>query len=368
MMTNNNQIFRSDIDLGNKQISDQEFKDILYQKLTEVLKKVFPDNIEKQRIKVAPDRFQFACPFCRDSSKSNKKKRGNFIFKEGAFYNCYKCFNCGSYMPIRKFFREFDIVLPMGAVSYIASHKNAMRVENVKVISNFHNELFNADKLEQLAIDKSWLIQKYGCEYISIYSRGGKYLMERCINNFDNFLYDKKNDAILILNQIKEKIISFQIRPLKQKKYITVSLRMIHEKLLRDGVTVPDDLESLSMIYNLYNINPNQPLLATEGPIDSMFLPNCIALLGASKNVNIGLPLWYVYDSDSKGKTEAIKKLKSGNHVFMWDKLKSEYNLPIQSKWDINDFIIWCQKNNKPIPKFWQSYFTNDAISGILMI
>lgn len=367
METNNSQIFTS-LDITANKINEQEFRNIVYQKLQEVLRKVFPDNLSKQRIKIAPDRFQFACPFCRDSATSNSKKRGNFIFKQGRFYNCYKCFNCGSYMSIRKFFQQFDVILPMDVIGYIADHKPTLYTNDSSMIAEFHNEFFNADKMREFAIDKECLVKWFGCEYITPYSRGGRYLAKRCINKFDNFLYDSKNDSIIILNLIQDKVISFQIRPLKQKKYITVSLRMIHERIMRDGISVPEELEGLSMIYNLYNVNVNQPILATEGPIDSMFLPNCIALLGAAKNVNIGFPLWYVFDADKKGKEETIKYLSKGAHVFMWDKLKREYNLPSQKKWDINDFVIWCVQTNNPIPKFWSSYFTNDSLEGMLMI
>ena len=365
-----NSMFSTDVILnigGN--LSEQDFKDLVYTKLQEVLKKVFPDNREKQRIKVSPTTFQFACPFCRDSARVSSKKRGNFIFKPGPFYNCYKCFNCNSFMSISKFFKEFGENLPLSAVDYLSKNRPVAYNSNIldnNGLSEVVECMFNASEIESCAVEKDFLVRAYRLHYIDVNSRPGQYLIGRCISNFSNFLYDPMSDSLIILNCIKNKVISFQIRCItpnfKGRKYITISLKDIHEKLLKDGMVINDQLNSYSMLFNLYNINPRKPLLATEGPIDSMFLPNCIATLGASKTVNIGLPLWYVYDSDEKGRKESIKKLSKGCHVFMWEKLKREYGFPDKSKWDINDFIIWCNRYGKNVPKFWSSYFSNDSL------
>lgn len=349
-------------------MSAKEFKGTCLEKLRTILSAVFSDNYEKQKVKVGYDTFQFACPFCRDSAVSSQKKRGNFIFKDGPFLNSFKCFNCNTFMPITKFFRKFDENLPLAAIDYISKHKpTALDGSPLAPPTALTETVFGADAMESLAVDKERIKGIYGLSEIEHSPRVMQYLLGRKIGKFGNFLYDPKSDSLLILNLVRGKVVSFQIRALnpnhKGGKYITISLRDIHIKLLRDGVTVTDEQNSRSMIYNLFNINPRRPVLATEGPIDSMFLPNCIALLGASKTVNVGLPLYYVYDDDEKGREEAMKKLRKGCNVFMWEKLRTDYpTMPKKAKWDINDFIIWCTNANLAPPRFWSKYFSNDSL------
>jgi hypothetical protein len=41
------------------------------------------------------------------------------------------------------------------------------------------------------------------------------------------------------------------------------------------------------LFYNLHKIDVNKRIYVTEGPFDSMFLPNAVAMVGASKSVNL---------------------------------------------------------------------------------
>ena len=70
----------------------------------------------------------------------------------------------------------------------------------------------------------------------------------------------------------KKNIIGVQGRALDSKalRYITIKASG-HERLF----------------YNLHNINVNKKIYVTEGPFDSMFLPNAVAMVGASKSVNL---------------------------------------------------------------------------------
>ena len=64
--------------------------------------------------------------------------------------------------------------------------------------------------------------------------------------------------------------------------------------------------------------------------------------------------------------------LNNGYHVFMWEKIKSDLNLPDKNpysknknKWDINDLIIWCRDNNYTQKIYWSKYFTNNILDGL---
>ena len=348
------------------QMSDDDFRKAIYDKLTAVLEKAFPGDRERQKIKIAYDRWQFACPFCGDSAKLSFKKRGNFIFKEGPFFNSFKCFNCGTFMPISKFFKEFNTSLSMEAVDYLLANRNQGGM-TVSKHGDYKESLFNATEMRKLGIEIEEFKKMFNLVAPNEDAECWRYLTGRLQNDFSKFLYDPKNKTLLIINTIDDKVIAFQMKSLAKKKgeiskYITISLNKIHKDLLKDGVEIEHDMDSLSMLFNLYNINPDKPVLATEGPMDSFLLPNCIAILGAHKNVSVGIPLWYVYDDDKDGRKKAIKTLESSQNVFMWDKLKTEYMVPTRKKWDINDFFLWCRERGLKPPTTWRQYFTNDPL------
>lgn len=348
------------------QLSDEDFRKSIYDKLAAVLEKAFPGDRERQKIKIAYDRWQFACPFCGDSAKLSFKKRGNFIFKEGPFFNSFKCFNCGTFMPINKFFKEFNTSLSMEAVDYLIANRNVGGM-SVSKHGDYKESLFNASEMRECGIKIDQLKESFGLVNVNEDQDAWRYLTARLQNDFSHFLYDPKNKTLLVLNTIDDRVISFQIKSLAKKKgemskYITISLKRIHKDLLKDDREISHDLDSLSMIYNLYHVDPNRPVLATEGPMDSFLLPNCIALLGAHKNVSLGIPLWFVYDDDKDGRAKAIEMLQKEQNVFMWDKLKTEYMVPSRKKWDINDFFLWCRENGLKTPSTWRKYFTNDPL------
>lgn len=358
----------NDIKSGNE-ISDETFHEEIYRKLQIILQREFPDEPEKQVIKSLSDGLEFACPFCGDSAKNSTKKRGNFIYKQGPFLNMYKCFNCGIYMSISKFFSNFKYELTSEEQEYLKSHKHV--AEEQKPDNNISKAVFNVADMLKYTVPKKLLIEKYGLLEINRkhINRGYYYLTGRNQYNFKYFLYDMKSDSILILNLVNgDNIASFQIRRLKYipgyPKYITVSLSNMHKKLLNDNIEISKELESLSMIFNIYNVDFKKTVMVTEGPLDALLLPNCIATLGASKKIQINYPFYYVYDSDQTGCKHALKHLQNKEHVFTWTKLKEELKLPSRSKWDINDVVNYCIENHlKHID--WYKYFTDDPMDGM---
>lgn len=151
-----------------------------------------------------------------------------------------------------------------------------------------------------------------------------------------------------------------------------MSLSKIHHKILKDNIEIPVNVEALSTVFNIFNIDIYRPVLVTEGPFDAFLLPNCIATSGASKSIGIDLPFWFVYDSDKTGNEHAMKMLQEGYNVFMWEKLKKDLGLPDKNpyssnklKWDINDVIKWCRDNNYKQTIYWSKYFSNDMLDGL---
>ena len=90
-------------------------------------------------------------------------------------------------------------------------------------------------------------------------------------------------------------------------------------------------------IYGLDTIRGDAPVFVTEGPFDSTFVRNSIAMCGADADVNrwgISDPV-YVYDNEPRNKeivTRIDKTIQRGDKIVIWPN-------NIMEK-DINDMVI----------------------------
>lgn len=374
-MADNNWVNISALNV-NENISEQEFITIIKNKTQQILDKVFSDYSERNKriIKQSSSTLNFACPYCRDSAFNSRKKRGNIILK-GKFAGYYKCFNCGKFIKLDKFFRDFENGLDLTTINYISNHYKDNDETIRTTQTDLTTDIFNTEEILKYAIDKKALIKLLNLSIIDKdhQNEGYRYLVSRCQFGFENFLYDGQNKALYILNfcdKEKTKVIGYQARDLtgqRKNKYKTVINSRIHQLLLKDNVVVPPEIDTLSTIFNIFTVDAYRPILVTEGPFDAFLLPNCIATSGASKSINLNLNLYFVYDSDKTGTEYALKRLNNGNYVFMWDKLKQDYKLPERPKWDINDFFIYIRNNNLPQVRYWSKYFTNDILDTLFI-
>jgi hypothetical protein len=132
----------------------------------------------------------------------------------------------------------------------------------------------------------------------------------------------RKEPRIVIPIYYKKNLIGFQGRALDSKsiKYITI--------MLEDGAP---------KIYGLDTINQKLPVYVVEGPFDSTFINNSVALCGADGNFRCleGSSLIFVYDNEPRN-PEIIRRIKScierGEKVVIWPKGIIEK--------DINDMVL----------------------------
>lgn len=347
--------------------SSEDFIRAIMPKLEYILKKRFSDNKYKQSIRVrGNNRINFACPICGDSHADNSKKRGNIILEPGEFQYTYKCFNCGAYMSVKDFFKNFNEQLDVSSLEYINNIKS--NYSYIKKSDSSAYLLFDLELIDSFAIDKEYLKRKLNLIDVTRDNSAGKYLISRNQFQFDRFLYDNLNNVLYILNLTASgKVFGIQTRILgytNGPKYKTYKLSNIYKMLLHEDKAIDDDLDTLSMFFNILLINYNQKIVVVEGPLDSFLIGNCIATCGATKSIPIQMNYYYLYDDDKTGKQKSIEKLKQKCNVFLWDKFKNDLMLPNRKKWDINDVINYCKDNNIKVPGF-LNYFSNDEFDLI---
>ena len=273
--------------------------------------------------RVKSNLYNFRCPICGDSKKNKSKTRG-YLYAVKANTN-FKCHNCGASMSLNNFLKQVD---PAVHKQYVLE-----KFKEGHTGRNFVTEepdfKFEAPKFKKkLKLPKA-----------SEDPRPAGYLTARKLNP-DHFYYakhfkkfvnslkqtfdDEKHDEerIIIPLYYEKNLIGLQGRSIKPNpvKYITVML--------------DDDAPK---IYGLDNIRRDAPVYITEGPFDSTFIRNAIAMCGADANVDrwgISNRVW-IYDNEPRNReivNRISKTIDSGDSVVIWP-------AGIDDK-DINDMVM----------------------------
>lgn len=343
--------------------SKESFIQEVVPQIQEILNMMFPNDPQKRKISVLRNRISFAAPCCGDSATNHTKKRGNIIL-DGKYAFMYKCFNCGTYMSIADFLDRYGKRLSLDTISSITSQRK--EIANQTFDSSISTSIYDIDTIESLSIDRNMFREMFRLTECTEYCKGREYLIKRGQYDMSKFLYSIETNKLFILNLTPSgKIFGMQVRRFDNgPKYKTYSLQKIHELILKDGINVPDDINTLSMLFNILLINYNVPVTVTEGPMDAFLIKNSIALCGAAKNMKFPFDHRYLFDDDVTGREHAIEKMKDGHKVFLWSKFRNDLFIESKKKWDFNDIVLYCKTNNIKIPNL-SEYFSNDTLDMI---
>ena len=274
--------------------------------------------------RVKADLYNFRCPICGDSQKNKNKTRG-YIYSVKNNTN-FKCHNCGASMSLNNFIKELDPMLhkqyTMEKFKEGHTGKNFVveqpKFEFVKPI--FKRNL-NLPKASEVSIASEYLTKRkldpekfYFADKFKEWTNTQKVI-------FDIIGKDECRIIIPMYNENKN-LIGFQGRSLVPNlvKYITVMLD-----------------EDAPKIYGLDEIQKNEAVYVTEGPFDSTFIRNSIAMCGADADVSnwgINNPVW-IYDNEPRNR-EIVSRISrvigTGQKVVIWPST-------INQK-DINDMVL----------------------------
>ena len=370
--------------------SENTLLDNIEEKVQRILNSKFArDSFHKRQIDHYSDRINFACPFCGDSLRDPRKKRFNIYLNS---LSCH-CFNCNHHSGINSFLKQFDEELSMEDKIQVHEIQQTSKKFERRISTNQSSFAFQL--LDKLAVPKSVLfgMLKLITPYKS--KECSDYLNSRCISikQWKHFAYNEKTKELYILNiNSNDRIIGMQIRQLdpnsKKSRYLTRSLSKIYsdifnkdiamliERLLKsmengdkyimeeDGIeNIQANLDRLSGLFNIMNVDMNSPLTIVEGPIDSLSLTNAIALQGATKLNNYFDDLKmvrFLFDNDKVGKEHSLNKIKVNKKIFLWGLYIKKMNIKNKVK-DIND-IVKLNLYNKEV---YESCFSDDEFDAI---
>ena len=293
--------------------------------------------------KVKEGLYNFRCFYCGDSQKNKNKTRG-YIYKLKNDYN-YKCHNCGISKSFPNVLKDLDSSLydqyvmerykngTTGKRSNVASPKfNFDKPEfskkslDLPTIKELNKEHLAREYVEKRKIPQKYFTELYFCEKFKEWTNTQK-------NTFDNLDNDEPRIIIPLINH--GKVFGFQGRSLNRNskvKYITIILDDKHPKM-----------------YGLDKVDYTKTVYVVEGPIDSMFLDNSIAMVGADIDYmffisNFQTDFVMVYDNEKRNRqiVDRIEKaIDSHFPVVIWpnDIVEKDINDMVLSGLDVQSVI-----------------------------
>lgn len=286
--------------------------------------------------KVNPKTYNFRCPICGDSKRNSYKARGYIMEKKDVML--FYCHNCNASLSFANFLKQQDITLYTEYMQEKFLDKQSVKQEIVPDITKivwpdyrFNSPLKHLKKISQLPHDhpaKLYVVQRkipFDQHHKLFYAPRFKAWVNKCIP--EKFNVSDGDEPRLIIPFID-----------KEKKCFGVQGRSFKKDGLR-YITIMFD-ESKPKIFGYDTVDLSKRVYVLEGPIDSMFISNAIAMAGSDVNLD-KLPdgwtqdLAFVYDNEPRNK-QIVKKMEKaidlGYNVVIWPD-------NIQQK-DVNDMIL----------------------------
>ena len=224
------------------------------------------------------------CPICGDSQKNKNKCRGYFYERDGRYY--YKCHNCGAACTVSGFLEQVSPSLYSEfRLEWIKEKGGA--TQDARGITNTGV----AQKLQKLNVHRNKLRHVLAISELEANHAARIYLENRLIpeSKFSEIYYTtdfakvaKDINPQMVLKTEERIVIPFYD---DNGSVIGIQGRAMDSNSLRYITVKAEDHDRL--FYNLHKIDVNKKIYVTEGPFDSMFLPNAVAMVGASKSVNL---------------------------------------------------------------------------------
>ncbi len=272
--------------------------------------------------------WQFRCPICGDSQQNKNKARG-FIYEKGNKY-FYRCHNCEFGTSFGRFLEKINPSMHREYITEQYREKKVVKsddsISKFSFVPKFNDILQGLQKLSSLEKDhpaRRYLSERLIPEkyFSKLYfcTEFRKWTNKVEPNKFSTLKGDTPRLVIPFFDS-SNNIIGFQGRSFDPKdscKYITIKLKGVED-----------------LIYGQERINNRKRKYCVEGPLDSLFLPNCMAMAGIKFNV-FDLDTIIVLDNEKRNK-EIVNSLQkfitNGYSVCIWPE-------GVNGK-DINDMIL----------------------------
>ena len=270
--------------------------------------------------------WNMSCPYCGDSQKNKTKARG-YVFQKGnnLFFRCH---NCGVSTNVGNLIKQVDDSLHKEYVLERYRSGETNNTHSANTILNITPPRFDKVAKQKIFEHGEWVSNlpsgHFCLEYIQkrqipetfydklIFTRHYKQFCDALIPNHGKQILD---DARLVIPFYDE-----------YNDLIAVSGRALEtsDKTLR-YVTVRTNDSEEKLVFGLDRLDKSKTVKIVEGPIDSLFLSNCVAsgdanLSLTAKNIDNDKKI-LIFDNEPRNK-EIVKMMqdaiKLGQDVVIW--------------------------------------------------
>lgn len=279
------------------------------------------------------------CPLCGDSKKSKTKARGYFYRSDQSII--YHCHNCNRTLSLRNFLKEvsYSLYSEYMLETITESNSNNNKYDNnlLEKRGQISNKIvlgkdIALPTIASLSFDhfaKAYVRKRKIPEHFwddLYYATDFKDFTLSVLPNYDRELYDNEKRLVIPCRDEYRNLIGWQGRSLDPNNTVRY-------------ITIKAD-ENSPKLFGMDRVNTSLPIRVVEGPIDSMFLTNCVASLDSNLmhvKLILGPDKDYTFIFDNEPRNAAIlsgmkKAIDAGDKVVIWP----EY---IKFK-DINDMIV----------------------------
>jgi hypothetical protein len=269
--------------------------------------------------------YNCRCKICGDSQKNKSRARGYFYSVKNN--TNYKCHNCGINISLNNYLKQIDPILHQQYC--LEKYSSGFTGKNFTAEApkfDFKKPVFrktlNLPKASENPVSRSYLEDRKLNPNDFYYAEKFKEWTNTLHKTFDQKALKYEEARIVIPLYYKKQLIGFQGRSIgpSQIKYITIMLE-----------------EDAPKIYGYDSVNLSNPVYIIEGPFDSTFIDNSVAMCGSDlnlKDLNISHPV-YVYDNEPRNQEihkRMESRIESGESIVIWPSLIKEK--------DINDMVL----------------------------
>ncbi len=274
--------------------------------------------------RVKANLYNFRCPICGDSQKHKNKARGYFY--QVKTNTNFKCHNCGASLSLNNFLKQIDSTLHKQYImeKFKEGHtgKNFVVEEpELKFKKPIFKKKLDIPRASEVPVAKEYLEKRMLDPTKFYFVKKFKKWVNTQKKTFDTTRGDDAR-IIIPMYDTERNLIGFQGRSLvpNSVKYITVMLQ-----------------EEAPKVYGMDRIDTEKSVYVVEGPFDSTFVNNSIALCGSDGDLEYlkTCDIIYVYDNEPRNK-EIVSRIErcigDNKRVVLWPN-------NIEEK-DINDMVL----------------------------
>jgi len=297
--------------------------------------------------------WNFSCPLCGDSKKNKLKARG-YLYRSGSYIS-YKCHNCNVSLSFNNFLKQVDpsVYQQYRYDKYESKYTTKKDKKNTPTIKKFEENYNSLVKENESKIDLGNMIDinnLYGSSNLTNNQKLAiDYVVGRKLpkNSYSRIFYCD-NFKSWVNSILPDK---FKLEDSRDLAKIVIPFYDKEKNILgcQARAFLPEDNHDLKYLtakfnkekeltYGLDLVDWSKTVYVLEGPFDSMFIENAVAVTSSSlhkkKQIDYTNAV-LIYDNQPRSKellSEMKKAINKNRTVYFWDE-------EVTSK-DINEFIL----------------------------